>query len=66
MGSCKADPGICRLVRLTAEGWMAEQELDAVEQTSTRRHQELQDKIDEGLLAKQTAVHRLAGDHRQP
>ena len=52
----KNDPGICRLVNLAAEGWMAEQELNAMEQTSTWRHQDLQDKIDEGLRAKQTAI----------
>ena len=65
----KNDPGICSLVRLAAEGWLAEQELDAVEQTSTPCRQELQDNVNEGLRAKQTAihsVHRLAGDHRQP
>ena len=52
----KNDPGICSLVRLAAEGWLAEQELDAAEQTSTRSRQELQDKVDEGLQAKQTAI----------
>ena len=52
----KNDPGICSLVRLAAEGWLAEQERNAVEQTATRRSQQLQDKVDEDLRAKQTAI----------